>query len=45
MRASPYDLSALGYQPVKVETADGKAQYVSAQRELAERGAALRAPL
>ncbi|MFZ5870557.1 MAG: 3-methyladenine DNA glycosylase, partial [Actinomycetota bacterium] len=42
MRASPYDLSALGYQPVKVETAEGKAQYVSAQREFAERGAALR---
>jgi hypothetical protein len=45
MRASPYDLAALGYQPVRIETADGKAEYVAAQRAFAERGAALRTRL
>ena len=42
MRASPYDLSGLGYEPVPVETAAGKAEYVAAQRGFAERGAPLR---
>ena len=42
MRASPYDLSALGYSPVRVETASGKQEYVAAQRAFAERGAPLR---
>ncbi len=42
MRASPYDLRAHGYEPVAIETPDGKAHYVAAQREFAERGAALR---
>lgn len=42
MRASPYDLSALGYRPVRVETPEGKQEYVSAQRTFAERGAPLR---
>jgi hypothetical protein len=45
MRASPYDLSGLGYDPVRVETPDGKQQYVAAQRAFAERGAPLRAQL
>ncbi len=45
MRASPYDLSSLGYQPVRVETAEGKQEYVAAQRTFAERGAPLRARL
>jgi hypothetical protein len=42
MRASPYDLSGLGEAPVAVETAEGKAEYVAAQRMFAERGANLR---
>jgi hypothetical protein len=42
MRASPYDFSALGYPPVRVETAQGKQEYVAAQRVFAERGAPLR---
>jgi hypothetical protein len=42
MRASPYDLSDLGYQPVRIETADGKAEYVAAQREIAELGQQVR---
>jgi hypothetical protein len=42
MRASPYDLRAHGYQPVAIETPEGKAEYVAAQRAFAERGAVLR---
>jgi hypothetical protein len=42
MRASPYDLRAHGYRPVTVETPAGKAEYVTAQRGFAERGAGLR---
>jgi hypothetical protein len=42
MRASPYDLRAHGYEPVTIETPEGKAEYVAAQRRFAERGAALR---
>jgi len=42
MRASPYDLSDHGYEPVAIETPEGKAAYVTAQREFSGRGAALR---
>lgn len=42
MRASPYDLTGLGYSPVRVETPEGKQEYVAAQRTFAERGAPLR---
>jgi hypothetical protein len=42
MRASPYDLRAHGYEPVAIETTEGKAAYVAAQRGFAERGAVLR---
>ncbi|HEY0125809.1 MAG TPA: 3-methyladenine DNA glycosylase [Blastococcus sp.] len=42
MRASPYDLRAYGYVPVPIETPEGKARYVEAQRGFAERGAVLR---
>jgi hypothetical protein len=42
MRASPYDLSGLGYEPVAVETAEGKQEYVAAQRRFADRAAPLR---
>ena len=45
MRASPYDLRDDGYEPVAIETPEGKAAYVAAQRGFAERGAALRARL
>jgi hypothetical protein len=45
MRASPYDLADLGYRPVPVETPEGKAAYVAAQRGFAERGSLLRARL
>jgi len=42
MRASPYDLSDLGYEPIRVESAAGRAEYVRHQRDFAERAAALR---
>jgi hypothetical protein len=45
MRASPYDLADLGYAPVAVETPEGRAAYVAAQRAFADRGAALRSRL
>lgn len=45
MRASPYDLSEWGYTPITIETPDGKAHYVRAQREFADRGNVLRGRL
>ncbi len=45
MRASPYDLADRGYAPVRIETAQGKAEYKDAQEGFAERGAVLRARL
>ena len=45
MAASPYDCAALGLEPVKVETPEGRAAYVRAQREFAEESTALRARL
>ncbi|GAA5182131.1 hypothetical protein GCM10023322_18420 [Rugosimonospora acidiphila] len=45
MRASPYDLAPLGYEPVRVETPEGRAYYARAQRDFAVRAAPLRARL
>lgn len=45
MRASPYDLSPLGYVPVQIETPDGKAEYTTAQRAFADRARPLRGQL
>ena len=45
MRASPYDLSELGYEPVRIETPQGRAEYAAAQRRFAERGQQLRRDL
>jgi hypothetical protein len=42
MRASPYDFADLGFPPVRIETPEGKQEYVAAQRAFAERGAPLR---
>jgi hypothetical protein len=42
MRASPYDFSVLGYEPVRIETTAGKHEYIAAQRAFARRGAPLR---
>jgi hypothetical protein len=45
MRASPYDLADLGYEPIRVETADGRRTYVRMQVEVADQGRALRVRL
>ena len=45
MRASPYDLRDQGYPPVAIETPDGKAEYVTAQRAFSTRAADIRARL
>lgn len=37
MRASPYDLRSLGYEPVCIETPEGRERYESEQRALAGR--------
>ncbi len=43
MQASPYDMRPWGAEPVRIETPDGKAEYVRRQRAFAERSNALRA--
>jgi hypothetical protein len=45
MRAAPYDLTGFGFEPVRIETPEGKQEYAAAQRAFAERGAPLRARL
>lgn len=45
MEASPYDLREHGLEPVRIETPEGKAEYVRRQREFAARGEPLRARL
>lgn len=42
MRASPYDLRELGYEPVPIETPEGKTAYAAEQRAFAARGQSLR---
>ena len=42
MRASPYDLSAYGFAPVKIETAAGRTEYAELQRELFRLGQPVR---
>jgi hypothetical protein len=42
MRASPYDLAALGYAPVRVERPEGRAEYEAVQREFARLASPLR---
>ena len=42
MQASPYDFQAIGYEPVKVETVEGRREYARRQRELGEHAQLLR---
>lgn len=42
MRASPYDLSGYGSPPVKIETREGREEYVELQRQLYGRGVPVR---
>jgi len=43
MRASPYDVSAYGLDPIAVETHEGKREYAELQGDFARRGGDLRA--
>ena len=45
MRAAPYDLSEFGVEPIPLETAAGRADYATQQRQIAQRAAPLRARL
>ncbi len=45
MRASPYDLRALGFEPIMVENESGRAEYEQYQRDFAARGQPLRSRL
>lgn len=45
MRASPYDLRALGFAPIAIETPAGRAEYEQHQRAFAARGEPLRVRL
>ncbi|GGH48055.1 3-methyladenine DNA glycosylase [Microbacterium album] len=45
MEAAPYDLTDWGFAPVRIETAEGKAEYVRRQRAFSERANALRAAI
>jgi len=45
MRASPYDLRVLGFEPIAVETPGGRRVYARAQEAISERAAPLRARL
>ncbi len=42
MRASPYDLSSYGYEPIAIETPAGRAEYVHHQQHLAHKAETLR---
>jgi hypothetical protein len=43
MRASPYDLRALGFEPIPIETPEGRLDYERHQRSFTTRGEPLRA--
>ena len=45
MRASPYDLRDLGFEPIPIETPAGRARYVLEQQGLADAAAVLRTRL
>jgi hypothetical protein len=42
MRASPYDLSGYGFPPVRIETREGREEYVELQRGLYQRAVPVR---
>jgi len=42
MCASPYDLSSLGFDPIKIETTEGKEEYVAKQKEISRKAVPLR---
>jgi len=42
MRASPYDLSSMNLAPIKIETEEGRQEYVQYQKDFAEKAMPLR---
>jgi hypothetical protein len=42
MRASPYDLTAWGREPIRIETTDGRRVYETEQRRLATKAEPIR---
>ncbi len=45
MRAAPYDLADLGFEPIRIETAEGRQEYAALQRGFADRAVPLRQQL
>jgi hypothetical protein len=45
MRASPYDLQDQGFEPIRIETTDGREEYVREQRRIAEQAVPVRSAL
>ncbi len=45
MKASPYDLSERGLEPIKIETNEGRIEYVKRQKEIFEKGEPVRKKL
>ena len=45
MRASPYDFSAVGLAPIRIETPEGRGEYEQEQRRLTQKAEPLRARL
>jgi len=45
MRAAPYDLRAFGFEPIPIETPEGRREYAVLQRAIAERAAPVRGRL
>lgn len=42
MRASPYDLRQFGFDPIRIETREGREEYVERQREILRRAGPIR---
>lgn len=45
MRASPYDVSSLGYAPIAIETDTGRLEYVNFQSMFADKAVPIRSRL
>jgi hypothetical protein len=45
MRASPYDLREQGFEPICIETSEGREEYIREQRRLAEQAIPVRTAL
>jgi len=45
MKASPYDLTGYGYEPIRIETEKGRLMYIKEQRKIFQRSTSLREEL